>query len=110
MAELLKFSATLPQHESNPLYRDIRRIEVENNKRTYQWHLLPTQDQLGWSLPRYGTAETYLDLPLLFQINDEQINNFRGNREIALMNTLFEFGKGKLCCVDVVTSCINFLS
>ena len=66
---------------------------MENNKCTYQWHLLPGEDQPGWSLPRYGTAEDYLDLPMIFQINDEQLNNFRGQREIALLNTLMEFGK-----------------
>ena len=96
MMKSLFLTAELPQKEVLSLYRDIRRIEVENNKSTYQWHLLPGEDQPGWSLPRYGTAEDYLDLPMIFQINDEQLNNFRGQREIALLNTLMEFGKSKL--------------
>ena len=46
-------------------------------------------------MPRHSAAEDYLDLPMMFQINDEQLDNFKGKREIALLNTLMEYGKSK---------------
>lgn len=56
----------------------------------YDWHLLPTENDVGWDLPRFCKAEVFEELPLLFQANDVQYDNFQGNREKVLFNTLAE--------------------
>ena len=68
----------------------MRRLEIKRNKAMYDWHLIPSKDEVGWDLPRFCKAESFKDLPLLFQANDVQYDNFQGNRDKVLYNTLIE--------------------
>ena len=96
LISLLYFiSASLPQKDTSPLVRDIRRLETVRNKFMYRWHVLPAIDEVGWDLPRFGPAEDFVDLPLLFQANDLRQEDFEGHRTNVKLNLLMEFGKGK---------------
>ena len=66
----------------------------------YRWHVLPAIDEVGWDLPRFGPAEEFEDLPLLFQANDLRQEDFEGHRTNVKLNVLMEFGKGERnsCC------------
>jgi len=76
------------------MIQDIRRSELERNKHIYQWHTIPSQNELGWDLPRYIKADAYEELPLLLQANDLRLEDFLFHRKIAYYNTLAENLKG----------------
>ena len=89
-------TASLPQKDTSLLVRDIRQTEVGRNKFMYRWHVLPSIDQVGWDLPRFGIAEEFNDLPLLFQANDLRQEDFESHRSNVKLNVFVEFVKGKL--------------
>ncbi|XP_002119368.4 polyunsaturated fatty acid 5-lipoxygenase [Ciona intestinalis] len=88
--------ARLPQHELDDHVIAIRQTEVERNRAEFRWNIRPTSDDAGWRLPRFADADEYEELPRQFRISDEQINNFFGQRQIALLNSLMEYASGML--------------
>jgi len=86
---------TLPQKETCPFIKDVRKREIENNKSLFKWLPRPCSDGLGWGLPRFCNAETVDRLPLLFHNSDDQVLTFDGTRQLIRATTLKEYLSGK---------------
>ena len=61
----------------------------------YRWHVIPAIDEVGWDLPRFGAAEEYDNLPLLFKANDIRQEDFEDHRSNVKLNVLIEYVKGE---------------
>uniref|UniRef100_H2Y5X3 Lipoxygenase domain-containing protein n=1 Tax=Ciona savignyi TaxID=51511 RepID=H2Y5X3_CIOSA len=69
-AQFTTGEAMIPQNVKNHYVKSLRHKEIEQKRAMYAWTDRPTSSHIGWGLPRYMNANTYKELPSIFQRNE----------------------------------------
>jgi len=63
----IRITAQLPQHEGIKFVQSLRKYEIEENKRKFQWCSKSERNTTEWRINRHINASTFLELPTVFR-------------------------------------------